>query len=91
MALVHLRAMRLLRAGRREPRDSARFTGYQEDGGYAEYALADARFCFPLAPGVSDIEAAPLLCAGLIGYRALCMAGDARRLGVYGFGAAAPS
>jgi alcohol dehydrogenase, propanol-preferring len=69
--------------------DSARFTGYHEDGGYAEYALADARFCFPLAPGVSDVEAAPLLCAGLIGYRALRMAGDARRLGVYGFGAAA--
>jgi alcohol dehydrogenase, propanol-preferring len=69
--------------------DSARFTGYREDGGYAEYALADARFCFPLTPGVSDIEAAPLLCAGLIGYRALRLAGDARRLGVYGFGAAA--
>ncbi|MGQ0592266.1 MAG: zinc-dependent alcohol dehydrogenase family protein [Gammaproteobacteria bacterium] len=69
--------------------DLARFTGYQEDGGYAEYAVADARFCFPLATGCSDVEAAPLLCAGLIGYRALRTAGDARRLGIYGFGAAA--
>ncbi len=69
--------------------DAARFTGYHEDGGYAQYCVADARFCFSLAPGLSDVEAAPLLCAGLIGYRALCMAGDARRLGIYGFGAAA--
>ncbi len=69
--------------------DLARFTGYREDGGYAEYTVADARFCFLLAAGSSDVEAAPLLCAGLIGYRALCMAGDARRLGIYGFGAAA--
>jgi propanol-preferring alcohol dehydrogenase len=67
----------------------ARFTGYQLDGGYAEYAVADARFCFPLPERYSDIEAAPLLCAGLIGYRAYRLAGDAPRLGIYGFGAAA--
>ena len=67
----------------------ARFHGYHLDGGYAEYALADERYCFALPPDYSDIEAAPLLCAGLIGYRALVMAGDARRLGIYGFGAAA--
>ena len=69
--------------------DRARFTGYQIDGGYAEFALADARYCFPIAGSYSDVEAAPLLCAGLIGYRALRMAGDAARLGIYGFGAAA--
>jgi propanol-preferring alcohol dehydrogenase len=69
--------------------DSARFTGYQIDGGYAEYALADSRFCFPVPTSYDDVEAAPLLCAGLIGYRALRMAGDARRIGFYGFGAAA--
>ena len=69
--------------------DRARFTGYQRDGGYAEYTTADARFCFPIPDGYSDLEAAPLLCAGLIGYRALVAAGDARRLGLYGFGAAA--
>jgi alcohol dehydrogenase, propanol-preferring len=67
----------------------ARFTGYQIDGGYAEYALADQRFCFAIPAGYADIEAAPLLCAGLIGYRSLRMAGDGRRLGLYGFGAAA--
>jgi propanol-preferring alcohol dehydrogenase len=67
----------------------ARFTGYQIDGGYADYTVADARFCFAIPDGYSDVEAAPLLCAGLIGYRALVMAGDARRLGLYGFGAAA--
>lgn len=66
----------------------ARFTGYQLDGGYAEYALADARFCFALPRGFSGAEAAPLLCAGLIGYRALRLAGDAKRLGLYGVGAA---
>jgi propanol-preferring alcohol dehydrogenase len=59
------------------------------DGGYAQYTVADQRYCFPLPAGYSDAEAAPLLCAGLIGYRALRMAGDARRLGIYGFGAAA--
>src|SRR5690606_15293409 len=68
---------------------AARFTGYHIDGGYAEYACADARFCFSLPDSYSDIEAAPLLCAGLIGYRALMMAGDARTIGIYGFGAAA--
>jgi propanol-preferring alcohol dehydrogenase len=68
---------------------NARFTGYQIDGGYAEYAVADARYCFRVPDAYSDAEAAPLLCAGLIGYRALRMAGDARRIGLYGFGAAA--
>jgi propanol-preferring alcohol dehydrogenase len=67
----------------------ARFTGYQLDGGYAEYAVADERYCFALPERYGDAEAAPLLCAGLIGHRALRMAGDARRLGLYGFGAAA--
>lgn len=67
----------------------ARFTGYTVDGGYAEWTLADARFCFPLPSRYSDVSAAPLLCAGLIGYRALRKAGDAQRLGIYGFGAAA--
>lgn len=69
--------------------DRARFTGYQIDGGYCEYTVADHRYAFPLATGLSDAEAAPLLCAGLIGYRSLCMTADARRLGLYGFGAAA--
>lgn len=68
--------------------DEARFTGCQIDGGYAEYCVADARYCFALPEGV-DSALAPLLCAGLIGYRALAMAGDARRVGLYGFGAAA--
>ena len=68
---------------------SGRFTGYQIDGGYADYAVADARFAFKLPAEYGDAEAAPLLCAGLIGYRAYRMAGDARRLGIYGFGAAA--
>jgi len=76
-------------SGRENLCNGARFTGYHLDGGYAEYALADERYCFALPPEYSDIEAAPLLCAGLIGYRALKMAGDARRLGIYGFGAAA--
>ena len=69
--------------------DHARFTGYHLDGGYAEYTVADARFCFKLPPAYSDVEAAPLLCAGLIGYRSLVLTGDATRLGIYGFGAAA--
>ena len=69
--------------------DNARFTGYQIDGGYAEYAVADHRFCFPIPDGYPDLQAAPLLCAGLIGYRSLRMTGDAERLGLYGFGAAA--
>jgi len=67
----------------------AQFTGYQKDGGYASYARADARFCFPLPEAYDDVEVAPLLCAGLIGYRAYRAAGDAARLGIYGFGAAA--
>ena len=67
----------------------ARFTGYTLDGGYAEFAVADARFCFPLPEAFDDVAAAPLLCAGLIGYRSLRKAGDAQRLGIYGFGAAA--
>jgi propanol-preferring alcohol dehydrogenase len=67
----------------------ARFTGYQIDGGYAEFAAADARYVFKLPEGYSDLEAAPLLCAGLIGYRSYRMAGKSRRLGIYGFGAAA--
>jgi alcohol dehydrogenase, propanol-preferring len=77
------------RSGRENLCDRARFTGYQIDGGFAEFAAADHRFCFPIPDGYEDIEAAPLLCAGLIGYRALRAAGDARRLGIYGFGAAA--
>ena len=77
------------RAGRENLCDHARFTGYQRDGGLAEYAVADARFCFPIPAGYPDLQAAPLLCAGLIGYRSLVMAGDGERLGIYGFGAAA--
>src|SRR5207302_5290232 len=69
--------------------DNARFTGYDLDGGYAEYVVADARYCFPIPGEYDDAAAAPLLCAGLIGYRSLKMAGEARRLGIYGFGAAA--
>ena len=70
--------------------DRAKFTGYTVDGGYAQYAVADERFCFALPEGYSDAQAAPLLCAGLIGYRSYRMAGDdVRRLGIYGFGAAA--
>src|SRR5690242_12878724 len=69
--------------------DRARFTGYQIDGGYAELTVADQRFCFALDPSFGDVAAAPLLCAGLIGYRTLRLAGDARLLGIYGFGAAA--
>jgi propanol-preferring alcohol dehydrogenase len=67
----------------------ARFTGYQIDGGYAEYAVANERFCFPIPASFDDVSAAPLLCAGLIGFRALRLAGEAKRLGLYGFGAAA--
>lgn len=69
--------------------DAARFTGYQIPGGYAEYTVADARYCFPVPDSEDAAHLAPLLCAGLIGYRALRMAGAAHRLGVYGFGAAA--
>ncbi len=77
------------RTGQENLCPNARFTGYQIDGGYAECCLADARYCFPLPEGYTDREAAPLLCAGLIGYRALRMAGPGRRIGLYGFGAAA--
>ncbi|MCL4500074.1 MAG: zinc-dependent alcohol dehydrogenase family protein [Chloroflexi bacterium] len=69
--------------------DNARFTGYTINGGYAEYTVADQRYCFLVPNGYPDIQAAPLLCAGLIGYRSLRMAGDAQRLGLYGFGASA--
>jgi propanol-preferring alcohol dehydrogenase len=77
------------RSGRENLCDAARFTGYDLDGGYAGYTVADARFCFPIPTGYPDVQAAPLLCAGLIGYRALTMTGNAARLGLYGFGAAA--
>jgi propanol-preferring alcohol dehydrogenase len=77
------------RAGRENLCDGARFNGYDIDGGYAELTVADERFCFPIPAGYPDLQAAPLLCAGLIGFRALRMAGDAQRLGIYGFGAAA--
>jgi len=76
-------------SGRENLCDRARFTGYQLDGGYAEAVVADERFCFPLPEGYDDLQAAPLLCAGLIGYRALRLAGDAERVGLYGFGASA--
>ena len=76
-------------SGRENLCDRARFTGYDLDGGYAEWAVADERFCFPIPDGYGDLDAAPLLCAGLIGYRALRLAGDGERLGLYGFGAAA--
>src|SRR6266513_4414753 len=69
--------------------DLAKFTGYNLDGGYAEYTVADQRFCFPMPASYSDAAAAPLLCAGLIGYRSLSKTGDAERVGIYGFGAAA--
>ncbi len=76
-------------SGRENLCDSARFTGYDVDGGYAEYAVADERFCFAVPDRYSDLHAAPLLCAGLIGYRSLRLAGDGERLGLYGFGASA--
>jgi alcohol dehydrogenase, propanol-preferring len=75
--------------GRENLCDRARFTGYTIDGGYADYTVADQRFCFPIPDSYGDAEAAPLLCAGLIGYRSLVKAGDGKRLGIYGFGAAA--
>jgi propanol-preferring alcohol dehydrogenase len=82
-------ACRYCLTGRENLCDRALFTGYDLDGGYAEQAVADARFCFPLPAGYPDLQAAPLLCAGLIGHRALRFAGDAERLGLYGFGASA--
>src|SRR6058998_1881222 len=80
---------RYCRSGRENLCDRALFTGYTLDGGYAGFTAADERFCFRLSDSYSDAEAAPLLCAGLIGYRSLVKAGDALRLGIYGFGAAA--
>ena len=80
---------RYCRSERENLCDEARFTGYQLDGGFAEYAVADAGYCFPIEGEASDAETAPLLCAGLIGYRSLRLAGDAPRLGLYGFGASA--
>jgi len=77
------------RSGRENLCDNARFTGYTVDGGYAEFTVADARYCFHLPERYNDIEVAPLLCAGLIGYRSYRKTGDARRLGLYGFGNAA--
>jgi propanol-preferring alcohol dehydrogenase len=77
------------RAGRENLCDRARFTGYTIDGGFAEQTVADERFCFPIPDGYPDLQAAPLLCAGLIGYRSLMLTGDAERVGLYGFGAAA--
>jgi propanol-preferring alcohol dehydrogenase len=82
-------ACRFCTSGRENLCDQARFTGYDLDGGYAEWAVADERFCFPIPDGFGDLDAAPLLCAGLIGYRSLRLAGDGERLGLYGFGAAA--
>jgi alcohol dehydrogenase, propanol-preferring len=80
---------RYCRSGRENLCDRARFTGYTLDGGYAEMCTADERFCFPVPEGFPDLQAAPLLCAGLIGFRSLRLAGDGERLGLYGFGAAA--
>jgi propanol-preferring alcohol dehydrogenase len=77
------------RSGRENLCDRAQFTGYQIDGGYAELTVADQRYCFAIDPRYGDVEAAPLMCAGLIGYRTLCIAGDAPLIGIYGFGAAA--
>ena len=80
---------RFCRSERENLCDEARFTGYQVDGGFATHCIADANYCFPLPEAYDDVHAAPLLCAGLIGYRSLKAAGDAERLGIYGFGAAA--
>ena len=77
------------RSGQENLCDQTKFTGYTLDGGYAECTVADQRFCFPISDFYSDTEAAPLLCAGLIGYRSLVKAGNGKRLGIYGFGAAA--
>jgi propanol-preferring alcohol dehydrogenase len=80
---------RFCRSARENLCQRAEFTGYHRDGGYAEYAVADERYCFPIPPGYDAVRAAPLLCAGLIGHRSLVAAGQAPRLGLYGFGAAA--
>ena len=89
MARLDVRPLPLCRGGRENLCDRARFTGYHLDGGFAEAAVADSRYCFRLADDHPPLEAAPLLCAGLIGYRALALAGDGEVLGLYGFGAAA--
>jgi len=81
-------ACEFCRRGEENLCDRARFTGYQVDGGYAQHVLADSRYCFELPAAIADIYAAPLLCAGLIGYRSLRMTDEARRIGIYGFGAA---
>ena len=80
---------RFCRSGRENLCDQARFTGYQLDGGFAEETVADERYCLRIPESYADLEVAPLLCAGLIGYRSLVMTGDAERLGLYGFGASA--
>ncbi len=80
---------RFCREGRENLCENARFTGYDIDGGYGEFAVADQRFCFPLPEGIDDAHVAPLLCAGMIGYRAMSIAGDGERLGLYGFGSSA--
>jgi propanol-preferring alcohol dehydrogenase len=80
---------RYCNSGKENLCDFAKYTGYQLDGGYAEYCVADERYCFPISDVFTDIQAAPLLCAGLIGYRAYRMTEDAKKLGFYGFGAAA--
>src|ERR671923_2205576 len=80
---------RYCRGGRENLCEQARFTGYHLDGGYAEQAVADERYCFPIPEGYPDLQAAPLLCAGLIGYRSLRLCGEAERIGFYGFGASA--
>jgi alcohol dehydrogenase, propanol-preferring len=80
---------RYCRSGRENLCEHARFTGYDIDGGYADHTVVDAHFCLPIPSGYPDLQAAPLLCAGLIGYRSLRAAGDAERLGLYGFGASA--
>ncbi len=80
---------RFCTSGRENLCDFGRFTGYDLDGGYAEWTVADERYCFPLPDGFDDLQVAPLLCSGLIGYRSLRLAGDGERLGLYGFGASA--
>ena len=80
---------RYCREGRENLCENARFTGYDIDGGFAEFTVADERFCFPLPDRIDDCHVAPLLCAGMIGYRAMNIAGDGERLGLYGFGSSA--
>jgi len=83
------RECRYCKSGRENLCDNARYTGYQMDGGFAEYCVADERYCFPIPKDYTDVQAAPLLCAGLIGYRSYRMTQDAKKIGFYGFGAAA--